>query len=53
LVFGLSEDHWSIFSKEIIDEIKDKKEIDLSLIQCFVHSTSNESLIEVAWPKDD
>lgn len=50
LVYGLSEADWPTFSKKIIAEIKDKKKVDLSLIQGFVHSVFNGSLVEVAWP---
>ena len=50
LIYGLSEVDWPDFSKEIIAEVKDKKEIDLSLIQGFVHSSFNRRLVEVEWP---
>lgn len=52
LVYGLPEDDWPAFSKEIIGKIENKEEVDLSLIQCFLHSNFNCGLVEVQWPKD-
>ena len=52
LIYGLQKDEWPSFSKEIIKKIEDKGEVDLSLIQCFLHSSFNSKIEEVEWPNN-